>query len=179
MPDFVRKTPDGDEHERLVCATCGFVDYQNPKIVVGSVVAADEKVMLCRRAIEPRRGFWTLPAGFMELGETVQEAAIREAKEEACADIAIDGVLGVFSIARLGQVQVMFRARFANERRFAAGPESLDVRLFDWERIPWHDIAFPSVRWTLDAWRRAGDGELGAPATNPVEDTRGDGRLTR
>jgi ADP-ribose pyrophosphatase YjhB (NUDIX family) len=112
MPEFLRRIPDGDNRERLVCPDCGHIDYQNPKIVVGSVVISGDAVLLCRRAIEPRRGFWTLPAGYLELGETLEEAAAREAEEEAQAAIELDGILGVFSIARIGQVQVIFRPRF-------------------------------------------------------------------
>ena len=125
VANFVRRVPEGEDRERLICGDCGFVAYENPKIVTGSVVAVDGKIMLCRRAIEPRRGFWTIPAGYMELGETVEEAARREAQEEACADIALDGVLALYSIARIGQVQVLFRARLATPG-FAAGPESLE-----------------------------------------------------
>ena len=174
--NFVRRIPEGEDRERLTCADCGFVAYENPKIVTGSVVAIDGRVMLCRRAIEPRRGFWTIPAGYMELGETVEEAAIREAREEACAEIAIEGVLAIYSIARIGQVQVLFRAHLARPG-FAAGPESLDVRLFDWDEIPWDELAFPSVHWVLKAWREAGPGPLGAPRTNPPADPRGVHRL--
>lgn len=175
MSEFKRGIPEGDNRERLVCADCGFVLYENPRIVVGSVVVAGERVLMCRRAIEPRRGFWTLPAGYLELGETPAEGAAREAQEEAQADIAIDGLLGVFSIARIGQVQMIFRAGFADpgQPRFAAGPESLEVGLFGWDEIPWDDIAFPSVRWALAAWRQHGPGPLGAPAGNPAEDRRG------
>ena len=172
MPNFVRRIPDGDDHERLICADCGHVSYENPKIVVGSVVAQLGRVLLCRRAIEPRRGFWTLPAGYMEMQETVEEGARREAWEEARARIALEGVLAVYSIARLGQVQVIFRASLA-EPGFEAGPESLEVRLFDWEEIPWADIAFPSVHWALRSWRQGRDAALGAPAVNPPEDPRG------
>jgi ADP-ribose pyrophosphatase YjhB (NUDIX family) len=168
MPDFVKQIPDGDNRERLICPDCGHIDYQNPKVVVGSVVAHEGRVLLCRRAIEPRRGFWTLPAGYMELGETMQEGAAREAQEEAEAAILLDGVLALFSVSRIGQVQVMFRARFAGPPVFAAGPESLEVALFAWEDIPWPDIAFPTVRWALDAWRANPLGPLGAPAGNPV-----------
>jgi ADP-ribose pyrophosphatase YjhB (NUDIX family) len=174
--NFVRRVPEGEDRERLTCADCGFVAYENPKIVTGSVVAVDGRVMLCRRAIEPRRGFWTIPAGYMEMGETVEEAARREAREEACAEIAIEGMLAVYSIARIGQVQVLFRARLATPG-FAAGPESLEVRLFDWDDIPWDELAFPSVHWVLAAWREAGAGPLGAPRTNPPEDPRGVRRL--
>lgn len=174
MPDFIRQIPDGDNRERMVCADCGHVAYENPKIVVGSVVVADGRVLMCRRAIEPRKGFWTLPAGYMELGETLEEGAAREALEEAKATIAIEGILGVFSIARIGQVQVIFRARFADDpASFGAGEESLEVALFAWEDIPWDDIAFPSVRWALDAWRQAGSQILGRPAGNPSQDPRG------
>ena len=161
MPDFIRSVPDGDTRERLVCADCGHVDYDNPKIVVGSVVAAGSRVLLCRRAIEPQRGYWTLPAGYLELGETPEEGAQREAGEEAGADISIDGLLAVFSISRIGQVQLIFRARFADEgaaSRVQAGEESLEVGLFAWPDIPWAELAFPTVRWALDAWRASGDG---------------------
>ena len=179
MPDFVRTIPEGDNRERNVCRDCGHVAYENPKIVVGTVVAHQGRVLLCRRAIEPRRDYWTLPAGYMELGETLQAGAIREAQEEAEADIALDGVLAMFSISRIGQVQVIFRGRFANadQPRFAAGPESLEVGLFDWADIPWDRIAFPTVRWALDAWRANPLGPLGAPAGNPPEDPVGAARL--
>lgn len=172
-PHFRRAIPVGDTLERDVCASCGYVAYDNPKVVVGSVVADGGRVLLCRRAIQPRQGYWTLPAGYLEHGETLEEGARREAEEEAGAVIAHDGVLALFSIARIGQVQVFFRARFAGPPRFAAGAESLDVRLFAWEEIPWDELAFPSVRWALEAWRTAGDGVLGPPATNPAADPRG------
>lgn len=172
VANFVRRIPEGEDRERLICGDCGFVAYENPKIVAGSVVAVEGKIMLCRRAIEPRRGFWTIPAGYMELGETVEEAARREAREEACAEIALDGVLALYSIARIGQVQVLFRARLATPG-FAAGAESLEVRLFAWDEIPWDELAFPSVHWVLRAWADAGPGPLGAPRGNPPEDRRG------
>jgi ADP-ribose pyrophosphatase YjhB (NUDIX family) len=180
MPGFVRRIPENDNRERMVCADCGFVSYENPKVVVGSVVVSDGRVLMCRRAIEPRHGFWTLPAGYLELGETLEEGAAREAREEAEAEITLDGILGVFSIARIGQVQVIFRARFANAAspRFAPGPESQEVTLFAWDDIPWDEIAFPSVRWALDAWRRGGEGTIGVPARNPPEDPRGVHRMS-
>ena len=181
MPDFVRRIPDGDNRERLICADCGHIAYENPKVIVGSVVVADGSVLMCRRAIEPSRSFWTLPAGYLEHGETLEEGAAREAREEAQAEIALDGILGVFSISRIGQVQVIFRARFAapDQPRFAAGPESLEVALFPVSRIPRDEIAFPSVLWALDAWQRAGPGPLGVPARNPASDPRGTERLMR
>ena len=173
----MRQVPDGDTRERLVCRDCGHVAYENPKIVVGSVVAHADRVLLCRRAIEPRRGFWTLPAGYLEMGESIQEGALREAFEEAEARIALDGILAVYSISRIGQVQVIFRARFVDAPAFAAGPESAEVALFAWPDIPWDSIAFPSVRWSLDAWRANALGPLGAPVGNPGDDPRGNERL--
>jgi ADP-ribose pyrophosphatase YjhB (NUDIX family) len=174
-PQFETRIPDGDSLERQVCTVCGHIDYQNPKIIVGSVVSHDGRVLLCRRAIEPRRGFWTLPAGYLELGETAEQGARREATEEACADIVLDGVLGLFSIARIGQVQIIFRAGFAGLPQFAAGPESADVALFAWADIPWAEIAFPSVHWSLAAWRQAEGRALGVPAGNPPEALDGSG----
>jgi ADP-ribose pyrophosphatase YjhB (NUDIX family) len=176
MSGFVRRVPEGDNRERMVCAECGHIAYENPKVVVGAAVVADGAVLLCRRAIEPRQGFWTLPAGYLELGETLEEGAAREIFEEAQARVEFDGILGIFSISRIGQVHVMFRARFAADvasPRFAAGAESLEVGLFAWNDIPWDRLAFPSVRWTLDAWRRSGTGPLGVPAGNPQTDPRG------
>ncbi len=176
MPAFERKIPDGDDKERDVCSRCGFVAYQNPKVIVGAVVAEAGQVLLCRRAIEPRTGFWTLPAGYLELGETTAEGARREAMEEAGADIAIDGILALFDVSRIGQFQIIYRARFASHG-IAPGVESLEARMFAWDDIPWGDIAFPTVRWALNAWRQAGSGALGAPVGNPAEDRRGTNRI--
>jgi ADP-ribose pyrophosphatase YjhB (NUDIX family) len=175
MSSFVRQVPEGDNRERMVCADCGHVAYENPKVVVGSVVVADGRILMCRRAIEPRKGFWTLPAGYLELGETLEEGAAREALEEAEATIAIEGILGVFSIARIGQVQVIFRAQFADSGPpvFSPGPESLDVRLFEPNEIPRDEIAFPSVHWALSAWQASKAKPLGKPAGNPPDDHRG------
>ncbi len=151
-PSFSQRVPDGDDRPRRVCDACGFVDYVNPRIVAGSVcVGVDGRILLCRRAIEPRRGFWTLPAGYMEEGESVEDAARREAHEEAHAQIAIDALLGVYSIPRISQVQLMFRARLESD--VAAGPESAEVQLFAWDDLPWTDLAFPTVGWALEDWR--------------------------
>lgn len=150
--NFGRVVPEDDTHERDVCKTCGFVDYKNPKVIVGSVVHHDGKILLCRRAIEPRSGYWTLPAGFLELGESAAEGAMREAREEVCADIVIEAVLAVYTIERAGQLHVMHVARLASPH-FQPGPESSDVKLFSWEDIPWEDLAFPSVHWSLHHFR--------------------------
>ena len=146
---FVREIPEGDDRERRVCADCGFIDYENPKIVVGSVATWEDKILLCRRAIHPRMGYWTLPAGYMEVNETAAEGAAREAWEEAFARLEIETVLAVYSIPRISQVQVIFRAQLTSPD-VAAGPESAEVGLFRWDEIPWDDIAFPSVRWALN-----------------------------
>ena len=177
MSRFARIHPDGEERERLSCLDCGHVFYENPKVVVGAVVVHDNRVLLCRRAIEPQRGFWTLPAGYLELGETTAEGAIRETREESGAVIALDGILALYSISRIDQVQILYRARFADPANpvFAAGTESLEVGLFDWGSIPWSEIAFPTVRWALEAWHRTRDAPLLAPAGNPPDDGRGDG----
>jgi ADP-ribose pyrophosphatase YjhB (NUDIX family) len=150
--DFRREVPAGDTIERDVCATCGFVHYVNPKIVTGSVVRHGGRILLCRRAIEPRTGYWTLPAGFMEVGETAEQAAMREAREEANAAIVIDRLLAVYTIPRIAQVQIMYLAHL-DEAVFSPGPESLEVKLASWDEIPWGDLAFPTVRWALQQYR--------------------------
>lgn len=145
--------PADDDRERHVCGSCGTIHYHNPKVVVGAVCTWGERLLLCRRAIEPRAGFWTIPAGYMELGETAEEGAMREAWEEARARIAIDGLLAVYSVRRIDQVQLLYRARLLDPE-VAPGPESLEVRLLGWHEIPWEDLAFPTVHWVL---RRAGE----------------------
>jgi ADP-ribose pyrophosphatase YjhB (NUDIX family) len=170
---FTMRVPPGEDRERRVCTSCGFIDYVNPRIVAGVVAHRDGAILLCKRAIDPRKGFWTLPAGFMELGESVEEGAMREAREEACAELALEGLLGVYSIPRIGQVQMFFRARLINEP--AAGPESLEVALFRWDNIPWPELAFPSVKWALEHYRET-EGKRGfAPFGNPP----GTDKLTR
>ena len=164
--EFRREIPPGDTHERDVCATCGFVHYVNPKIVTGSIVRHEGKILLCRRAIEPRIGFWTLPAGFMEVGETAEQAAMREAREEANAVIVIDRLLAVYTIPRIAQVQIMYLAHMA-EPSFSAGPESLEVMLAGWDEIPWDEIAFPSVKWALDQYRSVETVRDFPPFSNP------------
>ncbi len=169
----VRAVPDGDDRPRLICPDCGYIAYENPKVVVGAVCAwRDGRVLLCRRAIEPRKGFWTLPAGFLELNETTGDGACREAWEEARARIALDGLLAVYNIPRISQVQLIYRARLLSPD-VAAGPESAEVGLFAWDAIPWDVIAFPSVHWSLHDWRAGADRPLGSPTGNPVSDTPG------
>ena len=140
--------PEGDNRERMTCPDCGFIAYENPKIVVGSVCRWEERILLCRRAIEPRLGYWTLPAGYLELNESTSAGAVREAWEEAQARIAIDGLLAVYDIPRISQVQIIYRARLITPD-IAPGIESSEVSLYPWAEIPWDDIAFPSVHWAL------------------------------
>ena len=168
-PQFVSAIPHGDDRERRICDHCGFVDYDNPRIVVGSVVRHDQRFLMCRRAIHPRKGFWTLPAGYLEHGETPLEGALREAREEANAEIEISAVLAIYTIRRLGQVQIMHRARLPRPE-FSAGPESLEVALFEWDEIPWDNIAFPSVVWALNQDRIAARDGFAHPFTNPPEE---------
>jgi ADP-ribose pyrophosphatase YjhB (NUDIX family) len=163
----VRTVPAGDDRQRLVCPDCGFVNYENPKVVVGSVADWGDRVLLCRRAIEPSRGLWTLPAGYMELEETSGQGAAREAWEEARARIEIDCLLAVYDLPRIGQVQMIFRARLLAPE-VEPGPESLEVGLFAWDEIPWPELAFPTVRWALEAWRERRGLAGFAPATNPA-----------
>jgi ADP-ribose pyrophosphatase YjhB (NUDIX family) len=152
------RVPEGDHLPRHVCTACDTVHYQNPKIVAGCVPEHDGRILLCRRAIEPRRGYWTIPAGFMENGETTQEAARRESIEEALADVEIGSLLAVVHVLHADQVHVMFRARLPKPE-FGAGAESLEVMLCDEPAIPWQDIAFRSVGFALRRFledRRAG-----------------------
>jgi ADP-ribose pyrophosphatase YjhB (NUDIX family) len=152
----VLTVPEGDNRERMVCPDCGFINYENPKIVVGAVCLWQERFLLCRRAINPRRGYWTLPAGYLELNESTLAGARREAWEEARALIAVDGLLAVYDIPRISQVQIIYRARLTAPE-VSAGPESLEVKLFAWEEIPWDELAFPSVRWALEHYRESSE----------------------
>ena len=163
--DFELRIPEGDDRERRVCRNCEFIDYRNPRIVAGSVVTKGDRILLCKRAIEPRHGFWTLPAGYMELGETVEEAARREAREEACADIRIDRMLAMYSIPRIGQVQIMYRAELMSDIR--PGPESLETELFAWKDIPWSQLAFPTVVWALTHYAETRHSSDFLPFGNP------------
>lgn len=142
-----RRTPDGDTHERWVCDACGRIHYQNPLPVVGCVPERDGKILLCKRAIEPRYGYWTVPAGFMELGESLAQGAARETLEEACAEVEIGHLFACVDVIDAGQIHFFFTARLLGD--FAPGEESLEVRLFSQDEIPWDDIAFQSGKFAL------------------------------
>jgi ADP-ribose pyrophosphatase YjhB (NUDIX family) len=182
-PAFSERVPEGEDRPRQVCDHCGFIDYENPRIVVGSVAAYSEggrpfgkgadpfdqvRFLLCRRAIMPRRGYWTLPAGYMETGETTAEATRREAREEAVAELELDALLAVYDIPARSQVQLMHRARLAAPE-FAAGSETLDAQLFAWDDIPWKALAFHSVSWALMAFRESRELDAFPPFRNPPE----------
>src|SRR5215831_3262359 len=142
------RIPPGDSLPRAVCDACGTIHYRNPLMVVGTIPEWDDQILLCRRAIEPRQGFWTLPAGFMELGETTAQAALRETMEEAKARIELGEVFTLLSVPHVDQVHLFYRARLL-ERKFAAGEETLEVRLFGEMEIPWDEIAFRTISTTL------------------------------
>ncbi len=155
------RVPAGDHLPRYVCTGCGTVHYQNPRVVVGCVPEHEGKILLCRRAIEPRLGFWTIPAGFMENGESLQQGAARECFEEACAPVTMGSLLAVVSIPEAQQVHVFFRAQM-DRLEFAAGVESLEVMLVTPEQIPWDQIAFPSTRFALEQYLASPDSDLPA-----------------
>lgn len=166
-PSFQRTIPSGDDRERSICTRCGFIDYENPRVVVGSVATDDQnRILLCRRAIEPQIGWWTLPAGYLEVQESPQDGAAREAIEEACAEIRVDDLLAVYSIRHTSQVQLFYRARLIDPKRIAPGPESQEVALFAYEDIPWADLAFPTVGSTLKRWREVLGQTVIAPGGN-------------
>jgi ADP-ribose pyrophosphatase YjhB (NUDIX family) len=145
--------PEGDNRPRFVCTHCGTIHYQNPKMVIGSIPVWEQdgelKVLLCKRAIEPRYGYWTLPAGFMENGETTSAAAGRETEEEAGANIELGNLFTLLNVVHVHQVHLFYLARLV-DLDFAPGIESLDVQLFSEAEIPWSDLAFPTIRTTLE-----------------------------
>jgi ADP-ribose pyrophosphatase YjhB (NUDIX family) len=152
------RIPPGDHLARHVCDACGAIHYQNPRVVVGCVPEYEGRILICKRAIEPRLGYWTVPAGFMENGETLQQGAARECYEEALAEVEIGSLLSLVTVLGAHQVHVFFRAQLGKPE-FGPGPESLEVKLVTPDEIPWADIAFPSTRFTLERYledRRAG-----------------------
>ena len=149
---IVERVPDGDNRTRLVCADCGYIAYSNPKVVVGAVCGWGDRILLCKRAIAPALGLWTIPAGYMELSETTAEGAAREVWEEAQARVVIEGLIGIYEIPKISQVNVIYRASMLGPE-FAPGPESEAVDLFAWVDIPWGELAFPSDRWALERFR--------------------------
>lgn len=146
-----QKIPDGETLLRAVCPECQTIHYLNPKIVAGTIPEWEDKILLCRRAIEPRLGLWTFPAGFMELGESTEAAAERETLEEAHADVRIHSLFGLFSLPHVSQVYVVYRAHLQN-LGFKPGPESLEVELVSLQNIPWDQLAFPVIHESLSRY---------------------------
>lgn len=142
--------PESDTRDRLMCSDCGWIHYENPRVIVGAVVTDGDRILFCRRAIRPRYGFWTLPGGFMELGESPEQGAAREVMEESGATIRIQSLLGVYAVPRIGQVHLIYLATLL-EMNFEPVDESLDAQLFPATRagIPWDELAFPVNHWTL------------------------------
>jgi ADP-ribose pyrophosphatase YjhB (NUDIX family) len=143
------RVPAGDSRSRFICDGCETIHYQNPRIVTGCLATWEDRVLLCRRAIEPRRGYWTLPAGYLENGETAEDGAIRETWEEASARVAVDDLYTLFSLPHISQVYMFFRGRLLVPE-YAAGEESEEVGLFRHDEIPWNALAFPVVKETLE-----------------------------
>jgi ADP-ribose pyrophosphatase YjhB (NUDIX family) len=145
------RVPEGDNRPRHVCDQCRTIHYRNPNIVAGTVPVWEDKILLCRRAIEPRYGLWTLPAGFMENGETMEQAALRESQEEANARVEIENIYTLISLPSVNQVYVMYRARLL-DLDFHPGQESLEVDLFSQQDIPWDKLAFRTIQYTLEQY---------------------------
>jgi ADP-ribose pyrophosphatase YjhB (NUDIX family) len=144
----VYRVPEGDSRPRFLCERCDTVHYQNPRVVTGCLATWEDRVLLCKRNIEPRRGYWTLPAGFLENGETAEAGAIRETWEEARAQVAVDDLYTLYSLPHISQIYLFFRGRLLGPE-YAAGEESQAVELFREDEIPWDELAFPVVRETL------------------------------
>jgi len=177
---LVLQVPEGDNRLRHVCVSCGGIHYQNPKIVVGCIPEWEDQILLCRRAIEPRRGFWTLPAGFMETGETAQAGAARETLEEAEARVEVGGLYACFSLSHVDQVYLLFRSRLL-DLDFGPGSESLEVRLFKPGEIPWNEMAFFVIQETLEGYfkdRAKGQYPLRSGEIRRVSEKSGDYRIT-
>ena len=143
------RVPADDNRERATCTACGEIHYENPINVVGTLPVWGEQVLLCRRNIEPRYGFWTLPAGFLELGESTAEGALRETDEEAGARVELQGLYTVLNVVRVGQVHLYYRARML-DTTLAPGPETIEARLFREDEVSWDQLAFRTVRQTLE-----------------------------
>jgi len=141
--------PEGDNRKRAVCSNCGTIHYENPRIIAGTLPVYEGKILLCKRAIEPRKGFWTLPAGFMEQGESLEEGAARETFEEAGITVTCGQMLSSISVPFISQVHIFFLANMPSAEHATHTTESLEVKLFDAQSIPWDEIAFPTVKKTL------------------------------
>jgi ADP-ribose pyrophosphatase YjhB (NUDIX family) len=166
------KIPEDDNRLRFICLSCETIHYQNPNIVAGTVPVWNNQVLLCKRAIEPRYGYWTLPAGFMENQETTTEAALRETWEEAEAKVTVDGLYTIISVPQIDQVHIYFRAALI-DGKFGAGPESLETQLFNEDDIPWDELAFPTVKRTLKLFfEDRKNGKFGVHVSDMIREPR-------
>ena len=163
---FFTEIPEGDNRPRRVCQECGWIDYVNPKIVVGAVCTWEDKILMCRRAIEPSKGLWTVPAGYLEVRESCEDGARREVQEEACAEVEIESLLAVYSLPHISQVQMMYKARMLSAD-FGVGEESEEVELVTWNEIRWDELAFRTVTWALRHYREVEGRENFAAFSNP------------
>lgn len=170
------KVPEGDDRQRKMCLDCGFINYENPKVIVGAVCTwqesaeAPELYLMARRAIEPQLGLWTMPAGYMELNETTEAGAAREVWEEARARVEVDALLGLYNIPHINQVHLIYRARMLSPDH-GAGSESIETELFAWDDLPWQELAFPTVKWALQAHRAMRGKTNFAPQSVPPGDS--------
>jgi ADP-ribose pyrophosphatase YjhB (NUDIX family) len=165
---FSVRRVEREGRERLTCDRCDYVHYVNPVVVVGVVVTVGHELLLCRRDIDPRSGYWTMPAGFLEEGESSEEGACREAREEALAEVDVDALLAVYDIPHISQIQLIYRGTLRGDR-YGVGEETREVRLFAPDEIPWDELAFPSVRWALQDHARAQGLSSFAPFRTPSE----------
>jgi ADP-ribose pyrophosphatase YjhB (NUDIX family) len=167
---FETRVPEGDNRPRQVCTDCGFIHYENPRLIVGTLCRFEDRILLCRRAIDPRSGYWTLPAGFMEMGESTRQGAARETLEEAGVVVEPQQLLAIYDLPHIGQVHLFYLATLDSEK-LEPGEESLEAELFHYEDLPWDDLAFPTIRWALRDFRRLGDlSRTFAPYQTPPDD---------
>ena len=152
---LIKKIPDGDNRQRFVCESCNQIYYENPKIIAGCLPIYRNRVLLCRRAIAPRKGYWTLPAGFLENGESIEEGALRETREEAKLDVNDVQLFTVISVPKINQVYSFFIGEIAN-KDFGPTPESSEVKLFHIDKIPWDELAFRTVKLTIEQYLEHG-----------------------
>ena len=165
------RIPEGDDRERLICPECSYIAYDNPKIVVGAVATdSNGHILLCRRAIPPRSGYWTIPAGYLEQWESLTEGTQREAREEAGAELKLGPLLAIYDLPHIAQVQMFYRADLCNND-IAAGQESEEVQLFDSADIPWDTLAFPTVHKILHRYGETRDETCPAPAYEVVRES--------
>ncbi|MCR9197863.1 MAG: NUDIX hydrolase [Planctomycetaceae bacterium] len=171
FPNFEAQVPRGDHVERMVCSQCDWIHYENPRVIVTGFCVFEGQILLARRAIAPRRGYWTLPGGFMEIGESMREGASREVREEANAIVETETLLATYTIARIGQVHMVYLARLSSPD-FSPGEESLETRLFPLQQdaLPWDELAFPVNEWALRDYLSLG----GQSVTQPFEVRRED-----